>query len=239
MSNSQQLSKTIRKHAIASKESFSQQEKVVSAREMVIKKVRQKYPQIHFEYRKRITKIDIRSSISDLNPEFGKNISNKGSFIQPDGGFLFAYFNGEPKMILSCEAKKQGTNNLRRLKGLDEQAMGNAVERTSKNYLELSQYLSKEDIFPYLIFISGDDFKRESNLRDRLTANNFQCPFNKLYIYKKEAGEINGHIQYASIPSIFIREKQWSVPEIRNKMLKAVEISIQHYLKTCTKVGYK
>ena len=95
------------------------------------------------------------------------------------------------------------------------------------------QFNISEEIFPYLIFICGDDFKSKSSLRDRLTANNFQCRFNELYIYKKAAGEIKGNIQYMSIPSIFIREKQWSIPEIRNRLFKASEISIQHYLKSC------
>jgi len=233
MSNSKVLRKTIKDHCIASDESFNQQQRVVLAMETVIQLLRKKHKQLHFVFSKHLLKTEIKNSICDLNSEFGKNISNPNSNIQPDGGILYAYFNGNLKMIVSCEAKKQGTNNLRRKEGLDEQAKGNAVERTSKNYLELDQYLKKEEIFPYLIFISGDDFKKRSCLRDRLTANNFQCSFNKLHIYKKDAGKINGNIQYVSIPSLFIREKQWSIPEIRKHLLKACEISIKYYLKAC------
>ncbi len=233
MSNSKQLSKTIKENRIASNESFTQQERVESAMEASIQELRKRHKRIYFLHSKNLLKTEIRQNICDLNIEFGKNISNPNSNIKPDGGILYAYFNNVLKMIVACEAKKQGTNDLRRGKYLKEQPMGNAIERMSKNYLELNQYLSEEEIFPYLIFISGDDFKKASSLRDRITANNFQCSFNKLHIYKKEAGEISGSIQYKSIPSIFVREKQWGVIEIRNQLLKASEISIKHYLKDC------
>lgn len=231
MSNSFKLSETIRNNPISSKESISQQKKVEAAVCLVVNSLQKKYPKIHFKTEKKLTKLEISIKVKKANIEFGSNISNSNSFIRPDAGFLYAYINGMPNLILSGESKKQGTNELRKIFGLEKQARGNAVERTSKNCYEISQYMMSEDIFPYIIFISGCDFVNRSSIRDRITANNYQCEFNKLHIYKKKGAKIKGQYQYVSIPSVFIRNKQWSVSEIRDRMFDAANMSLKYYFK--------
>ena len=74
-------------------------------------------------------------------------------------------YDGVKYPINICEAKQQGTNDKRK-DGKKPQSLGNAIERSCKNYLEL--YFTPFDYFPYNMFLSGCDFKKKSYIIDRL-----------------------------------------------------------------------
>ena len=46
-------------------------------------------------------------------------------------------YDGVKYPINICEAKQQGTNDKRKEEGKKPQSLGNAIERSCKNYLEL------------------------------------------------------------------------------------------------------
>ncbi len=230
MSNSNQLSKTISKNKINNCRSMSQEKILRDATNLVLQKLRRKYPDIRFRYRKKITKLEINSVLASINQDYAKYVSNTSSFIKPDGGFIEIHTYEGWKVILVSEAKKQGTNDRRVKKGFSFQAKGNAVERIFKNINEIRNYLKPEKIFPLVLFLCGCDFKSGSSIIDRLTSSNCHCLPNKLYIYKKEE-KIRENIQFESICSLFVREKEWSISEVRNRLFKAAKISIEYYLK--------
>ena len=64
------------------------------------------YPDLEFVHRKTLTK-------SEISPEDDYTPHSKGSGVKPDGGILFVKIRGELYPILVCEAKKQGTNDVR------------------------------------------------------------------------------------------------------------------------------
>ncbi len=230
MSNSAQLSKTISKYKISNCRSKSQEKIVKESTKFVLQKLRKKYPTNRFRHRKKISKLEINSILALINQDYGKYISNINSFIQPDGGVIEMLINGRWKVILISEAKKQGTNDIRVEKGLPLQAKGNAIGRIFKNVSEIKNYLKLEKIFPLVLFICGCDFKKGSTIRDRLTSANCHCYLNKLYIYKKEE-RIEEHSSLEPICSVYVREKEWTIPEVRNILFKAAKISVEYYLK--------
>ena len=69
----------------------------------------------------------------------------KESFIKPDGGFLYATDKeGNKKLILVAEVKRQGTNDKRLSEGLPKQAKGNAIERLGKNLVGIRAIFKKK-----------------------------------------------------------------------------------------------
>ena len=230
MSNSAQLSKTISKYKIINYRSMSQEKVIREATKFVLQELKKKYPNNRFRHRNKITKLEINSVLASINSDYGKYISNPNSFIKPDGGFIEMLVNGRWKVILVSEAKKQGTNDIRVKKGFPSQSKGNAVERMFKNINEIRNYLKPEKIFPLVLFLCGCDFKKGISIRDRLTSANCHCYLNKLEIYKKEE-RIGENISLESVCSLFVREKEWSIIEVKNRLFKAAKISVEHYLK--------
>ena len=227
MSNSAKLSETISKNKIASSSSMSQEEKVKTAAEHAIMILESKYPNIRFENRKILTKKEINRKLRRENRKYAKYQSSDKSDIRPDSGLVGMYVDKEWKIIFVAEAKKQGTNKERMEKGHDRQAKGNAIERAPKNFNEIRNYMKSEKIFPFIVFASGCDFHDGSTISDRLTSINCACEINKLHIRKLK--ERSGNLE--AVGSLFIREKEWTIPEIRKVLLEAAEISIKHYLK--------
>ena len=75
------------------------------------------YPDLEFVHRKTLTK-------SEISPEDDYTPHSKGSGVKPDGGILFVKIRGELYPILVCEAKKQGTNDVRLAEGKKKQGKG-------------------------------------------------------------------------------------------------------------------
>ena len=154
--------------------------------------------------------------------------SNPKSTIRPDGGIL--YMDGHP--ILTTEAKKQGTNKKRCEEGKKPQAMGNAIERSHKNYNELKNLFDPYPYFPYLIFCYGCDFKKGSSIVDRLSAMTYYDSFNTLHIkdtiIEKNIGNLK-LIERNKRASVFIQVMPYTFDFIYGKCLEAVNtvISLQ------------
>ena len=132
-----------------------------------------KYPERNIILKKTIPQTDISKHFNQ-----SYTTSNPKSSIKPDGGILFI----DDIPILSTEAKKQGTNNLRCQEGLKKQAMGNAIERAHKNYNEIKNLFHPYPYTGYILFGYGCDFQQGSSIVDRLSAMTYYDSFNTLHI---------------------------------------------------------
>ena len=200
-----------------------QEHNLKEAVEIVIEDLSYDYPDIEFHHEKILYKRDIASVLQQYDPDFGSYLANKKSHIRPDGGFIYAQINGKERLICVSEAKKQGKKDSK------HGSKGNAIERACKNIKELRNFLFAEKIFPYLLFASGEDFHDGSYILDRITADNYQCPINKLYIHKKLI-KIGDRKELHSPASFFIRVETWPIREILNLLYGACEQSLKHYL---------
>lgn len=104
--------------------------------------------------------------------------------------------------------------------GKGTQSKGNAIERACKNYLEICNHQLNEDIFPYLIFVTGCDLDDGSSISDRLTGMTRGGPFNRLTVRK-----VCGH----ELASIFINVDPLRMKDIILRMLTE---SLNHYGQT-------
>ncbi len=233
MSDSEKLSKTIAMYGIQNQKAMSQEEKVKNATKKVYVKIRKEYANLSFRHRSKIDKKEIIEKLREINVKYGETICNERSFIAPDGGLIEIYIEGKWRPVLSSEAKKQGTNDERMERGLSKQAQGNAIERLHKNYTEMSVICQNENIFPYICFLSGCDFAKNSSIPDRLTSLNAARAINNLYIYKEKekVGKDGEKTNLRSLCSLFMREKEWSIKEIADILYKAAKIAIEYYLK--------
>lgn len=177
------------------------------------------YPNLDFEHIKRVKLTDILEQLKNDFPKFSDKFTqvHGSSFISPDGGFLYAVNkNGERRLILVAEAKRQGTNDARAEEGLPEQAKGNAIERLGKNVIGLRAMFKAEGIFPFVCFGHGHDFRDESSIVDRVKTINDFFPLNEIFVVKK-------HLPFEP-GSMFFRYEPWKVEEMTKIMLKiAVE----------------
>lgn len=80
--------------------------------------------------------------------------------------------NGERRLILVPEVKRQGTNDARAKEGLSKQSLENAIERLGKNVVGLRAMFKSEGIFPFVCFGNGHDFRDETTIVDRVKTIN-------------------------------------------------------------------
>lgn len=142
---------------------------------------------------------------------FGQNHnyyeSDRTSF-KPDGGVTYYELNTQKNMALNmaplftAEYKKQGDGK--------DQAKGNAIERCYKNVKEYELLNINSPFFLYFLFCSGDDFKKDSTIRDRLGALTLKRPFNETY-FKKERG-------YSSC-SVYLQDKGYWDKETMSQII--------------------
>ena len=182
---------------------------------LLLPKLQKLYPSINFTLERRIYKYQIASNIGKVNWK-SESIN---PYIQPDGGVLYAEIDGNKLPILVSEAKQQGTNDKRKLEGKEKQSLGNAIERSCKNYLELKGFFTPYDYFPYHMFLSGCDFVNGSSIIDRLDV---------LTNYEKRNKEYTFHSD--SLTSIWMREKMWTIDEIYAKLYYTTVNVIEHIL---------
>ena len=230
MSNSKKLSETRTGQIISNDESVSQEKRVRTAVKKVYNYLKRTYPDITFQLESSVNKFELGKKLNNIHPKLGTFTSSRKSGFRPDGGFLYAWFDGKKKLILSVEAKKQGTNDIRMASGEDQQAKGNAIERSPKTYGEVVIMQLNEEIFPYLIFVSGCDFAKGSTITDRITGMNYQSDINELYIQKLRV-KLDWGETLLPRASLFVRKRQWGTQSIYNACLEAVEISIAHHSK--------
>lgn len=175
--------------------------------QLVIEKLRNKYPQLCFQFRTIIKKEEINEALQKVDPQLGQTLFVSNSSIIPDGGIIEVKDDNEKwRIVLVSEAKHQGKDieNIRngelvgKDKNQDLMAAGNAIERSHKNIAELANLMLSESHFPYILFLEGSNFLTETisitrpdgrvvtleynsgmlNRLDRLTAANYGMPIN-------------------------------------------------------------
>ena len=170
------------------------------------------YPELEFVHRKTLTK-------SEISPEDDYTPHSKGSGVKPDGGILFVKIRGELYPILVCEAKKQGTNDVRLAEGKKKQGKGNAIERAFKNWAEFQIYFEKYDYFPYIIFAFGCDFEDGSSINDRMDAMTRYKPRNEQYIFHSK-----------QLATIYVQDRPFTDEEIFDRIKDVSTQVINHLL---------
>ena len=133
-------------------------------------------------------------SLYDVKTTYYKNNEycdekDKTVYMKPDGGIVFYVKNDIKQAILICEAKNQGTNDIKFVKKEKKQACGNAIERTAKNIRMSEMLFDTLNIFPYIIFCAGCDFHHTESISKRLEAMNYGIPNNYAEITNKELNE--------------------------------------------------
>ena len=123
---------------------------------------------------------------------------------------------------------------------------GNAIERMHKNVSEIRNYMLDENHFPYVVFLQGSNFARESfdvtrpdgrvvevahdsgdlNRIDRVTASNFSREINKSYCENMvvKAGEIEHMLQIAAL---YCQAPPWSAGAMAEVMLEVARTSLE------------
>lgn len=181
---------------------------VAKISEILMLKLREKYPELTFRYRKGISKAEINKVLNKLDNELGIELYLPNARIKPDGGIIEVKDDNDKwRIILVSEAKNQGKDieNIKNgilvgtNKDQDLMAGGNAIERSHKNISEFANLMLGESHFPYVIFLAGSNFLTKTievtrpdgrvvtldynngtlNRLDRLTAANYSMPFNR------------------------------------------------------------
>jgi hypothetical protein len=228
MSNSYRMSEVIQENKISSPIARNVETALIHARDMVIERLCDQYPKYTFVVEDRLSKSEIncklRSNFDSVHG-IGINLSCDKSHIRPDGGLIYLVGKRRKYLLTVIEGKHQGTNDRRTSEGKSEQARGNAIERSYKNFKEIQNYCLDEDIFSYLIFASGCDLERKGeSIRDRLTAMTLGCNFNELYI----RNVIDRYGRSHQRASVFIGIKD--VYSLSNIMFEACSFAVEHYI---------
>ena len=185
---------------------------IIIAVNAVMDTLKEEYPSLVFEHQKTMKLVDIIAMISRQYPEYANcfGVPLDTSFISPDGGFLFAKNKqGESRMILISEVKRQGTNDARQKEGLPIQAKGNAVERLGKNLIGIRAIFKNEGILPFVCFGSGYDFQPGSSILDRVLTMNEFFPLNEIFVEKD-------FMPFEPVSMLF-RYENWSIEEMASE----------------------
>jgi len=210
--------------------SKGQEKDIVQALEIVVERLKVSFPQITLEHSFAVFLKDIIHPLQESFPdvEFGNVLTT--SFMKPDGGILYLKdLDGNNFPILISEAKNQGTNDMRAIEGLNPQAMGNAIERLGKNVIGFRTYLLTENIFPFVCFGYGYDFKEQSSILDRVVTIAMFGKLNEVYLDNK--GSFNRG-------SFFFRREKWTIDEMTDKMYNIAERSIFYYFSKYGKEAF-
>ena len=120
MANSLFLRDNLNQHTIKNNESKKMDKDIDVAVQNVIFQLKKDYPEIIFTHKKQMMLKDIVAILAKQFPEYSSYFACnlETSFIRPDGGFLFATNKqGERRLILVSEVKRQGTNDARKKEG--------------------------------------------------------------------------------------------------------------------------
>ncbi|SEQ81146.1 Restriction endonuclease EcoRI [Lachnospiraceae bacterium NE2001] len=155
--------------------------------------------------------------------------SSEKSYMSPDGGLTYLVDKcGRRYPILIAEVKRQGTNDKRNKEGKENQSLGNAIERLGKNVIGLRTYLMNEDIFPFVCFGDGCDFKEGSTILDRVLTIAMFGELNEIHT-ENETYTKDDKKYVFNRGSYFFREKAWTFAEIKERLKETVVLSLKYY----------
>lgn len=172
--------------------------------------------------------------------------------IKPDGGNLCLVVPGEESDVyfplVISEAKHQGTNDKLVLAGKKPQAVGNAIERASKNDIFCRNYTGDLSYYPFVIFADGCDFASDSELESALGDKISSNKLDVLKRYSKFTRSKLGAMQddyklntlYVSraltkgkqIPTIYTQYNDFTIKQMKAKLKEVAEISLNELLNS-------
>lgn len=224
---------------------------------IVMKALKNEFPQLTFRYRKSINKSEINEALKNIDPELGQTLFVANSSIKPDGGLIEVRDDNDKwRVVLVTEAKHQGkdVDNIKKgtLVGTknnqDLMAAGNAIERSHKNISEISNLMLAENHFPYILFLEGSNFLTKTisirrpdgrvvvleynsgmlNRLDRLTAANYGMPINKNLCVNKVVKHKNKAIMLQAA-SIYSQGcgEKWNAEEMFEIMIQVSRSSLK------------
>lgn len=224
MSKREDLRKS-RKDTIINVSSKKMENVLIKALVNVVAKL-QKDSDHNFTHEKIVYLKDIVQKLRAIYPNIDFTNHFHNTYLQPDGGILYLVDKSQNKWpILISEAKRQGTNDIRKEEGLEKQSKGNAIERLGKNLIGFRMWLSSEDIFPFVVFGEGIDFDSESSILDRVSTMAMFAPLNQL-----DADILKGSSKF-SRGSFFFRVEPWEIGEVEKICYQIASTSIDYYLK--------
>lgn len=222
MASSDFLRHNINQHIIKNSKSKTMDKEIIQATMATIDYLKKKYPTLQFEWVKTMKLTDIIAMLAQQYPELANvfGTPQESSFISPDGGFLFAKNKqGERRIVLVSEVKRQGTNDARQQEGLGIQAKGNAIERLGKNLIGIRAIFKNEGVIPFVVFGHGWDFREGSTILDRVLTMNEFFPLNKQFVSKD-------YLPFEPVTMLF-RYEPWTVEEMTKYLvdtaIKAIE----------------
>ena len=196
---------------------------ILRATDLAIDFLKRKYPSLDFEWTKTMKLTAIVAMLSKQYPEFAESFGKpqEKSFISPDGGFLFATNKqGERRIVLVSEVKRQGTNDARQKEGLTVQAQGNAIERLGKNLIGVRTIFKNEGIIPFVVFGHGWDFRNGSSILDRVLTMNEFFPLNTQFVSKD-------YLPFEPVTMLF-RYEPWTVKEMAEQLIEVAVKAIEY-----------
>lgn len=223
----------------------------------VLEHLREKYPQLLFNYKTSIRKEEINEALQIVDSELGQTLFVQNSSIKPDGGIIEVKDDsGNWRVVLVTEAKHQGKDieNIQqgKLVGKDNNqdlmAAGNAIERSHKNISEIANFMLFESHFPYILFLEGSNFLTKTisikrpdgrvvkleynsgmlNRLDRLTSANYGMPINTNLCKNKFVTHIDKTIMLQAA-SIYTQGNggKWDIEKMFKIMVEISESSLQ------------
>ena len=225
--------------------------------QLVIKHLKDEYPQLSFQHRPSIRKEEINQELQRVDKELGQTIFVSNSSIKPDGGIIEVKDDSEKwRVILVSEAKHQGKDIKNIQKGKlvgknndqDLIAAGNAIERSHKNISEIANLMLSESHFPYVLFLEGSNFLTETisitrpggrivkleydsstlNRLDRLTAANYGMPINTNLCQNKFIKH-KGKTIMLQATSLYTQGngKKWNTEDMLKIMIEVAKTSLK------------
>jgi type II restriction enzyme len=235
MTQSQSLSNNKNQHTQKNKSSKVQEKIMITSVNSTLEFLKEKYPKVVFGFQK---KLDINEIYLILRNDYGVGDDSMylepvkdGTFITPDGGFIYAIIDGFKRYILVAEHKTQGTNDRRLSEGKARQALGNAIERLFKNYNALDMLFSQESILPFVSFLQGCDFHESETIGSRVitgfkglrknSINLFKDLFNRAGTYYMRGHKWNEEARGSS---------DWTYEEMLDVFKSTSEQSLEYYI---------
>lgn len=165
------------------------------------------------------------------------NEENKNVSMKPDGGIFIMILNGDTIPLLIIEDKVQGTNDNLYEQRKKRQSTGNAIERGAKNIRGAEMLFANQNIFPYVMFVSGCDFHSSETIAKRIEMMNMGFPNHYIDITPTTSSEeirtkINTIIPCIniekkcgkSIASVFVKAHKWDEMKHGSSYWKKEEI---------------
>lgn len=179
---------------------------------------------VKLEHDKKILLVTIVEHLAESFPEVKFEAKLDKSYLAPDGGIVYLVDKENKRhVVLIAEAKRQGTNDLRKKEGLKRQSKGNAIERLGKNVIGFRTWMATETIFPFVAFCQGVDFEDGSSILDRVTTIAMFAPLNAIEVHNVGEG-----LRF-NRGSFYVRENSWSVEEMSEVMYQIMKRSIYYY----------